>query len=62
VRAAVDGRGCGLRFVPVEHGANRQFAPEEAERIREEIERLVGVEWKPRRGSRGRCAARTWWS
>src|SRR5438445_6014885 len=27
----------GLRFVPVEHVGNRQFSPEEAERIRAEI-------------------------
>jgi uncharacterized protein len=37
--------GVGLRFLPVEHVGNRQFSPEEAERIREEIGRLVGTEW-----------------
>ncbi len=32
--------GVGLRFVPVEHEGNRQFAPEEAEAIAEEIARI----------------------
>jgi predicted RecB family nuclease len=32
--------GVGLRFVPVEHEGNRQFAPEEAEAIADEIARI----------------------
>src|SRR5438309_549427 len=34
------GAGVGLRFVPVEHVGNRQFAPEEAEAIADEIARI----------------------
>nr|MBA2474354.1 TM0106 family RecB-like putative nuclease [Actinomycetota bacterium] len=34
--------GTGLRFLPVEHGASRQSSREEADRIAEEIARLVG--------------------
>jgi predicted RecB family nuclease len=34
--------GNGLRFLPVEHGGHRSAAPEEAEAIRDEIQRLVG--------------------
>jgi uncharacterized protein len=34
--------GNGLRYVPVAHGGHRSAAPEEAEAIRDEIERLVG--------------------
>src|SRR5204863_3007976 len=33
--------GAGLRFLPVEHEDNRQQAPEEAQRIADEIERLL---------------------
>ncbi|MBD0330660.1 MAG: TM0106 family RecB-like putative nuclease [Thermoleophilia bacterium] len=34
--------GNGLRFVPVEHSGHRSAAPEEAEAVAAEIERLVG--------------------
>jgi uncharacterized protein len=37
--------GTGLRFLPVEHAANRRSSPEEAEAIRAEIERLLGGSW-----------------
>ena len=35
--------GDGLRWLPVEHEGNRGSSPEEAEAIRRELERLVGV-------------------
>ena len=37
--------GHGLRFLPVEHDANRQSSPEEAEAVAAEIERLVGLQF-----------------
>ena len=37
--------GTGIRFLPVEHEANRQSSPEEAERIRAEIERMLGGDY-----------------
>jgi len=42
--------GTGLRFLPVEHVANRRSAPEEAEAIRAELRRLLGVEWTNEKG------------
>ena len=35
--------GTGLRFIPIEHQGNSQSSPEEANRIAEEIEKLLGV-------------------
>ena len=34
--------GTGIRYLPVEHEANRQSAPEEARVVREQIERMLG--------------------
>jgi predicted RecB family nuclease len=42
--------GTGLRFVPVEHEGNRRSSAEEAARVREEFERLLGQEWTNARG------------
>jgi superfamily I DNA and/or RNA helicase len=42
--------GTGLRFVPVEHEGNRRSSPEEAARVREEFERLLGQEWTNAKG------------
>jgi predicted RecB family nuclease len=44
-RQSIDGVGAGLRYVPVEHEGRSQAAPEEAEAIAAEIERLVGREF-----------------
>jgi uncharacterized protein len=41
-RQAVEGVGAGLRYVPVEHAGRSQSAPEEAEAIAAELERLLG--------------------
>jgi predicted RecB family nuclease len=40
-RSVVDGNG--VRFLPVDHEGHSQAAPEEAERVRDEIERLRGT-------------------
>jgi hypothetical protein len=40
-RSVADGNG--VRFLPVEHVGHSQAAPEEADRVRAEIERLVGA-------------------
>ena len=37
--------GTGLRYLPVEHDGNRQSAPEEAEQIAAELERMLGGDW-----------------
>ncbi len=42
--------GTGLRFVPVEHDGNRRSSAEEAARVREEFERLLGQEWTNAKG------------
>jgi predicted RecB family nuclease len=42
--------GTGLRFVPVEHEGNRRSSAEEAARVREEFERLLGQEWTNAKG------------
>jgi hypothetical protein len=42
--------GTGLRFLPVEHTGNRRSSPEEAVRVREEIDRLLGQEWTDTNG------------
>ena len=42
--------GTGLRFVPVEHEGNRRSSAEEAVRVREEFERLLGQEWTDAQG------------
>jgi len=42
--------GTGLRFLPVEHAGNRRSSPEEAARVREEFERLLGQEWTNAKG------------
>jgi uncharacterized protein len=44
--------GNGMRYLPVEHGGHRAAAPEEAEAIRDEIERLVGSPYEDERGRR----------
>jgi uncharacterized protein len=41
-RQNVEGVGAGIRHLPVEHAVNSQSAPEEADAIANEIERLVG--------------------
>jgi uncharacterized protein len=40
----------GLRFVPVEHGDNSQKSAEEAERLKEIYEALIGREWVNQKG------------
>jgi uncharacterized protein len=50
-RQRVDGVGAGIRHLPVEHEGNSQAAPEEAEAIAAEIERLVGREHTPAEGA-----------
>ena len=42
--------GTGVRFLAVPHGANRQSSPEEAERIRVEIARMLGGGYTTVRG------------
>ena len=42
--------GTGLRFLPVEHEGNRRSSAEEAARVREEFERLLGQEWTDAEG------------
>lgn len=42
--------GAGLRFLPVEHEGNSQASIEEAERIRDEIARMVGGTYRTRDG------------
>jgi len=42
--------GTGLRFLPVEHVANRRSAPEEADAILAELRRLLGAEWTDAKG------------
>ncbi len=42
--------GTGLRFLPVEHTGNRRSSSEEAERVREELDRLLGEEWTDKQG------------
>jgi predicted RecB family nuclease len=49
-RQAVDGHA-GLRWVPVEHEGNRTSSPEEAERVRELVDDLVGTQWIDRDGN-----------
>ncbi|MGH3020328.1 MAG: C-terminal helicase domain-containing protein, partial [Gaiellaceae bacterium] len=39
--------GTGVRYLPVEHEGRRQDSPEEAARVREEIERLVAAGMRP---------------
>ena len=42
-RQSITGVGAGLRYVPVEHEGRSQAAPEEAEAIAAEVERLLGA-------------------
>ena len=42
--------GTGLRFLPVEHEGNRGSSVEEAERVAEQVERLVGETWTDANG------------
>lgn len=44
------GAGTGLRFIAVEHEGNRSSSPEEAARIRLEIDRLTGLPYTDWRG------------
>ena len=46
------GAGNGIRFLAVPHEGNRTQAPEEAERIAEEIQRLVGSRYEDEEGAR----------
>ena len=48
-RQSVDGEA-GLRWVPVEHEGNRTASPEEAKRVRELIDDLVGSKWTDKKG------------
>jgi uncharacterized protein len=42
--------GTGLRFLPVDHIGNVAAAPEEAERVAQEIRRMLGGSWTNRDG------------
>jgi len=42
--------GTGLRFLSVEHEGNRRSSAEEAARVREEFERLLGQDWTNAKG------------
>jgi predicted RecB family nuclease len=42
--------GTGLRFLPVEHEANRRESAEEAAAIRGELRRLLGADWTDTQG------------
>ncbi|MEK6275829.1 MAG: TM0106 family RecB-like putative nuclease [Actinomycetota bacterium] len=42
--------GTGLRFLAVEHEGNRRSSAEEAARVGEEFERLLGEEWTDKEG------------
>ena len=44
--------GNGVRFLPVAHTGHRTAAPEEAQVVRDEIERLVGTGYEDERGRR----------
>lgn len=44
--------GAGLRYAPVVHDGNRVASPEEAAKVRELFDRLVGGEWVNRDGNR----------
>jgi predicted RecB family nuclease len=44
--------GNGLRFLPVEHESHRQAAPEEAEAIARELDRLLGSRYVDEHGER----------
>ena len=46
---SVDGRA-GLLWVPVEHSGNRTASTEEAERVRELVDALVGTKWTDKHG------------
>lgn len=46
---SVDGRA-GLQWVPVEHVVNRTASTEEAERVRELVDGLVGTRWIDKHG------------
>jgi uncharacterized protein len=48
-RQSVDGEA-GLRWVPVEHEGNRTASPEEAKRVGELIDDLVGSKWTDKTG------------
>ena len=43
--------GTGLRFIPIDHTGNSQSAPEEANRIADEIDRLTGATVTDREGA-----------
>jgi uncharacterized protein len=42
--------GTGLRFLPVDHAGNTAAAPEEAERVAQEIRTMLGGSWTDRDG------------
>jgi predicted RecB family nuclease len=44
--------GSGLRFLPVEHEGNRRSSVEEAERVREAIEKMLGGDYTDSKGRR----------
>jgi superfamily I DNA and/or RNA helicase len=44
--------GNGVRFLPVPHAGHRQAAPEEAEAVAAEIERLLGTPYRDEDGER----------
>ena len=50
--------GTGLRFLPVEHEGNRRSSAEEAARVREEFDRLLGQEWTNAEGVTAPLASR----
>jgi predicted RecB family nuclease len=50
-RQSITGVGAGLRYIPVEHDDRSQSAPEEAEAIAAEVERLVGRGFTDAEGS-----------
>jgi predicted RecB family nuclease len=43
--------GTGLRFLAVEHEGNRRSSTEEAARVREEFDRLLGAQWTDSTGA-----------
>jgi hypothetical protein len=58
-RQLLDGVGAGIRYLAVEHEERSQSSPEEAARIAEESERLVGRRYTPPPMAETTFAART---
>src|SRR5437660_1334638 len=43
--------GLGLRYLPVEHSANRTVSPEEVDRVAQTFQALLGLPWMDRAGA-----------